>query len=425
MIFTFLFMLMVLCVPVEASGAEIPLEDAVQKGLRRAVNFQNQLLDEQAKELEIETARLKKYFSIDSGASYLFKSRQMEISFPGKSITAGAIHNYDLNLSVKQPIYTGDILTQSVKASELRLAIAKNQTLLEKVNIVVVIKSSYFNYHLLLNKKKSLGTLIRRLNLHMKKLEDYYREDLVRKTDVLETRRKLREQEINVEDLNHLIELERINFRRLCGVEIGEVTAGFTEGVESFDASFAAFKRSHPVLRTFAEQLALVSVQGKVVKGEYLPQVSGLAELHYGRPGVDFFKNQWQLYFQGGVSLGFKVFDWNKRKRRLAVLDYGAEKVKNQREDFILDGEKRLRQLFDGLRSVERKMAILDDLAQLADEDARLKEGLYREQQVTNIDYLDALTTAERYISMKNELKVRLELIKVSIKQVISKEEEQ
>lgn len=420
-ILLFVIVIVIYC-PIGLPGAGISLEDAIRKGLERAAGYRNQVLEVDALKLEKRTAEMKRYFSLDSSGSYLFRSEQMEIAFPGKVMKAGAKHNYDVNLALKQPLFTGNILSQGVKLSELELAIAENQALLEKSVVVAEIKSSYFNYFLLLDKKNSLGTLIEQLHLHLQKIENFYREELVRKTDLLETRRKMREQELVLEDLNQLIAAERIRFEKLCGLDIGVVDAGYVEKVDDFAGAFAAFKSSHPLLETLDRNLEVLAARGKVVKGGYLPQVAGFAELHYGRPGVDFFKNRWQLYFQGGVQVSFKLFDWNKRKRELLVLDYAGEKVKNRRDDFIREGEKLLKQLFAAKESLEKKIVILDDLVQTAGEDVGLKEDLYREQQVSNIDYLEALTTKERYVSMKNESLMQLELVKVSINRVIGKD---
>lgn len=417
-----LIMIAVSAVLLPANGLHaegIPLETAVQKALDRAAGPMNGVLDEQVKELERESARMKKYFTLDSNASYLFKSEQMEISFPGMSAKAGAKHNYDLNLSLRQPIFTGNILSESVKANEFQLAAARSRTLLETIDAAAAVKSSYFNYRLLLNKKESIETFIRKLNLHLENLENLYKEELVRKTDLLETRLKLREQEITVEELNHLIASEKISFERLCGLDIDTVETGYTERTDNYENTFRAFKGSHPLLKVYDHRLAVFSARGKMVRGEYLPQVAGFAELHYGRPGIDFFKNQWGVYFQGGIGCSLKLFDWNKRKRDLKVLDYETQKLVNERDDFVLEVEKRLKQLFDSLRSVEKRVSILDDLVLLADEDVRLKEALYREQQLSNVDYLDALAVKERYESMKNELKMQSELIKVNINRMI------
>ena len=408
--------------PVWPSGSGVSLEDAIQKGLARASGYQNQVLEIKSLELEKQTAMMKRYFSLDSSGSYLYRSEQLVITLPGMTINAGAKNNYDMNLALKQPLFTGNSISNGIKMRELELAVAQNKALLQKIDVTAEIKSSYFNYFLLLNKRDSLGALIRQLGLHLKNIEAFYKEELVRKTDLLETKRKMREQELNVEDLNHLIVSEGIHFEKLCGLDIGTVDAGYVEKVTDYMGAFTAFKLYNPLLKTLDRNLEMLVTREKLVKGEYLPQVAGFGELHYARPGINFFKNQWGWYFQGGVNLSLKVFDWNKKKRELKVLDYGVEKVKNQRDDFILEGEKSLKQLFDAKKSTEKKIAMLDDLVRTTEEDVELKSNLYREQQVSNLDYLEALTTKERYISMKNELMMQLELIKVSINRVIGKD---
>ncbi len=63
-------------------------------------------------------------------------------------------------------------------------------------------------------------------------------------------------------------------------------------------------------------------------------------------------------------------------------------------------------------------------LAETAQEDARIKEELYRENQAANVDYLAALLNKERYESMTEELKFQTQLIKLNINRLIGKEVE-
>ncbi len=405
-----------------AGAAELTLEQAVEKGLERALSYRNALLNEEVSSLEKETAKKSRLFSIHSGGSYLFKSDRMEISMmPGQSVAAGSRHNFDIYAALRQPIYTGNILANSIRVKELRLAIAQKQKELEKINAAAAVKGAYFNYHLLKSKKKSSGTIIRKLSLHLERLEAHYREELVRKSDVLETRRKLQEQEISLEELNRSLASERLYFQRLCGLGIDSVEAGYMEKTPGFQAVFEQFKTGHPVPASLAEQSRLLATRGKIVKGGYLPRVSGFAELHYGKPGIDFFKNQWGVYFQGGLKVSMKLFDWNKKKRDLSVLDYEAEKVANQRDDFILEGEKRLKDLYESKASLARQGQILKNLVEITAEDVTLKEALYREQQIANTDYLDALTTGERYRARQEELVFREQMLNVLINRTAGK----
>jgi outer membrane protein TolC len=147
--------------------------------------------------------------------------------------------------------------------------------------------------------------------------------------------------------------------------------------------------------------------------------------LHYGKPGQNFFLNRWTPYVQGGLSVSMPVFNWNRGDRDRTLADIAARKLENQRADFIRESEKNLRQLFLQKGSVEKKVALLDNLIANAAEDARLKEKLYEENQIDHTDYLAALTGQERYVSNREELLAQREILNVNIDTLIGKYEEE
>jgi len=399
----------------------IPLKIAIKNAIKMDVNYKNQVLEEKSAQIRKKNAEMRKLFSINSNLSYIFKSEKMKIEFPGAIMYAGSKNNYDINLSLQQPIFSGNILSNLSNMEEINLAIEKNKTLLKKIEIAFKIKSSYFNYVLLQNKKESLNYLIKDLDLHYRKIKNLYKEELVKKTDLLETERKIEELYINLEDLNSMIINEKITFEKLCKIDINEIDKNYNENIKDYGSAFTEFKKSHPILKTIDEKIILLSYKGKIIKGEYLPQITGFSEIHYGKPGIDFFRNEWETYFQAGVNVNLKIFNWNKQKRDLNIIKYSSQKIINEKEDFILEGEKLLKQLYATKASIENKINILNKLIKISNEDAELKKGLYEEQQISNIDYLESITKKERYISMKNEIKTLYELIKLSINKTIGK----
>jgi len=320
--------------------SNIPLKIAIKNAIKMDVNYKNQVLEEKSAQIKKKNAQMRKLFSINSNLSYVFKSEKIKIEFPGATMYAGSKNNYDINLSLQQPIFSGNILSNLSNMEEINLAIEKNKTLLKKIEIVFKIKSSYFNYVFLQNKKKSLNYLIKVLNLHYRKIKNLYKEELVKKTDLLETERKVEELYINLEDLNSMIINEKITFKKLCKMNINEIDKNYHENIKDYESAFVEFKKSHPVLKTIDEKIRHLSYKSKIIKGEYLPQITGFAEIHYGKPGIDFFRNEWETYFQAGVNVNLKIFNWNKQKRDLNIIKYSNQKIINEKEDFILEGEK-------------------------------------------------------------------------------------
>lgn len=403
------------------SGGDMPLQKAVEKGINMDATLLNRHLDNQKNLIELQKARDTKWFTLDANGSYIFKSEQMEISFiPGKTIEAGSKHNYDLKLGLQQPIFTGNMIANTIRMEEQKTGITALQVTSRELEVAGLIKSSYFSYHLLAAKKNSLTLLVESLKLHLDLVTALFKEEQVKKSDLLETELKITETEINIEELDRQMKEEQIRFFRLCGCDITEIEENYDETTGSFENSLAQFQATHPQLKVFDENIRVLQTGKKILSGSYLPRIQGFAELHYGKPGLDFFKNQWSFYFQGGINISLKVFDWNKLKRDKQLADLSIQQIANQKADVMAEVTQRLKQFYERLQSLEKQMQTTEKLITLATEDTSLKEALYKENQSSNIDYLTALLTRQRYETQQKELHYQYQFVKMNINVLIA-----
>jgi OMF family outer membrane factor len=400
-------------------AGDIPLAQAIEKGILMDAQMKNRRLDSEKATLELEKAEKNRWFNLDLKGSYLFKSEQMEVPLPGMSMKAGAKHNYDMMLGLTQPIYTGNVIDAGIKIQQQKVKVDKQNVVQRQLQVTGQIKSVYFTVQLLESKKTSLQLLIKNLQLHLDRVNDLFKEDLAKKSDLLETRLKIVEAGMQLEKLQREITDQGIAFKRLTGYHIDEIEAGYLETAGEFTQSMELFRTLHPALKAIGHQKNIMELQKKAVSGKYLPQVGGFAELHYGRPGVDFFKNDWSLYFQGGISVSLKLFDWNKKKRDHMAADKSITQLQNQKTDLLEEVEKKLKQLYNGLKSIESQLTLAKQLAATAAQDAELKEELYKENQSPNIDYLSALIAKEQYDEMQQELIYQGQLLKVTINMLV------
>jgi outer membrane protein TolC len=419
----------------QPQSARIPLAEAIQKGLKMDYDYQNAVLDTERALLEQQLSEKNKLFQVDFDASYLYRSETMVIDYPsvdipglgaipGRRIEAGVHHTYDLNLGLTQPLFTGGILTNTVQLDAVRRAIALNRKALQKNAIAGLIKSSFFRFHLLSSRKQSLLILQKTLDLHRRRIQDLFDEGLVRKSDLLETLSQMEEIQASITDIEQAMEKENIHFHKLCGYDPEQIDAAYTEVSLPPGEALAYFKSHHPVLKTLQQQAEMVSLQRKIASGKYLPQISSFAELHYGRPGIDFFEKKWSLYFQGGIVLTIPVFDWNRLRTQKTLLDYEAQKLANQKDEFIKDASASLTTFYASIGKLEDKKAHISKLLEYSKEDAGLKESLYAEHQVPNIDYLAALLAREKNALLLQEIDIQIETLKVNINTLIGKSKE-
>jgi outer membrane protein TolC len=417
--------------------AKVTLSQAVVSAWTSSRSLDSQKLEEEAASIAGLTALRQKYFSIYASGSYRYTSDKVEVKIsdfpipvsanipPGTVVLSAPNDNFDLKMSLVQPLYSGGLLNNAVKMEAIRGAAEKDLTRLKKIELAGKVRSSYFNYLLFCNKRDSLSFFLSSLNLHLQKVENLYAEELVKKSDLLETRTKVDEIKLSLVDLEQLIAAEAVHFNSFCGYDPQDIDFKPVTRNESFDSAREYFLAGHPLLRSLDERVRIIQIQKKSIAGAYLPQLNAFAELHYGRPGQNFFKDQWTFYVQGGLSVTMPVFNWNKGGRDKNLADIAGRKLENQRADFIRESEKNLRQLYLYKESLEKKLVLLDSLSANAAEDIRLKERLYEENQIDHTDLLAAMTSQERYLSNREEMLTQMEMLKVNIDTLIGKCEEE
>ena len=417
--------------------ARVTLSRAVADAWAINRGLDSQKLEEQAAAVARQTALRRKSFTLRFNGGFRYSSDNIEVKagdfpFPlGPLISADTVilatpnASFDLNLSLLQPLYTGGLLAAAVQMETARGAAEKELTRLKRVELAGRVKASYFNHLLLERKRDSLNSFLAGLDLHLKKVENLHAEEQVRKSDLLEARAKADEVRLNLHDLEQLMAAEAVQFRSLCGHEPDEVDFHPGADAPAFAAAWEYFLSRHPLLRSLDGRAAQVAARKRSAAAAYLPQVSAFAEAHYGRPGQNFFLNDWTLYFQGGLNFSLPVFNWNQRGRDLELAAIAGRKLENQRADFLRDSERELRRLYVTLESSARKLAILDGLALNAAEEVSLKEALYEEKQIDHTILLAAMANQERYLSNRGETLAQIEMLKAAIDTVIGRCEEE
>ncbi len=420
-----------------ALPARVTLSQAVANAWTINRGLDSQELEEKAAAVAGLTALRQKYFSVYFSGSYRYSTDKVEVkasSFPfplGPNIPPGTVmlsapnDNFDLKMSLVQPLYSGGLLSNAVKMEAIRAAAERDLTRLKKIELAGRVKSSFFNYLLFCKKRDSLASLLSSLELHLKKVENLFAEELVKRSDVLETRAKADEIRLSLQDLEQLIAAEAVHFNSLCGTDPQDIDFQLAAREGSFAADRERFLSGHPLLRSLDERKRLVVVQKRSIGAAYLPQVSAFAEAHYGRPGQNFFVDRWTFYFQGGLSVAMPVFNWNKGGRDRELADIAARKLDNQRADFIRDSEASLRQLYLAKESLEKKRVLLDGLVANAAEEIRLKDSLYEEGQIDHTDLLAAMASQERYVADREQLRVQVEMLRANLDVLVGKTEEE
>lgn len=411
----------------------VSLEDAVKAGILKNSKLKNLILDKNIDKLKAISGKREKLFKVELNGSYMYRSEKIhmqlpdlnvspQMTIPGMSFDAGSLHNFDLNLRVTQPVFTGGVLSNSVKILGKKVEMDKSTGDLLKTNISTMVKSSYYRYKLLHNTELSIEVIKEKIETHKKRVKDFFSEGLSKKSDLIETTLKLKELELELLNIRAEMNEERNRFFELCGIDVnlvdnrGEIIAPFEQ------MAIEKFFKVHPALTIYKNNKEIININKKIVSGSYLPQMVFFSEFHYGRPGINFFENEWKFYIQSGISIKLRLFDWGRLGRKKNVLDYMKLKIRNGEEDFIRSTKIKIKSLYEKIAILKRSLGKASDLISSAIKDSELKKNLYDEEQISNLDYLDSLLNIKKYETLKNKIILQLEFVKISVNNLVGEE---
>lgn len=403
------------------------LQEAFARALLRAPQFQLKLLDEEAAQHRKTEALKRKRFVVDLEASFHTASDRVEVSMDslrlpvdflpgGKTILLAMPDNfYDFKLVLKQPLYSGGVLNRAVQLAEIEQEIRRELTLNEQLELAGRLKTSYYTCLMLQQSRISLQRLMDSLRLHLERVAALRREELLRESDLLETRIRLSELELRKLELESLLASEEAVFSSICGLEFATIEQSTPETDLTFSQALEKLQGEHPLSKAFDSRLRAQAVLRGLAAAKALPRLAAFAELHLARPGRNFFRDEWLLYAQFGLGLQMPVFNWGRTAAEISLADIEAEKTSQLSREFFSEAEKALRRLFAHKQGIESKLLVFSSLQADAAAEVGLKKALYEEGQLDHRSYLAALLSQEHYHSRGEENRIQLEIVKAQI----------
>ena len=128
---------------------------------------------------------------------------------------------------------------------------------------------------------------------------------------------------------------------------------------------------ARPELKLFNYQSQQLEQQTKLIKAKNLPKSGLFVQGGYGRPGLNFLKNDFSFYYIGGLRVNWPLGGLYTRKKEKELVKISQKMVDIQKETFLLNTNTQLTQQqseIDKLnRLIETDRAIIDLRAQVKD----------------------------------------------------------
>jgi outer membrane protein len=409
-----LLVLLLLAPAVWAQRKPLSLDQAIATGLEASPALHASRMKAEssaARTREVAATRLP---SIRLGVGYarLSEVPPFEVTLPISPtpivVSQSYFNNWNLRLSVQQPVFTGFRLEAGAESARMLERSAGLDLAKDRAELVFTVKSAYWGLARAREFEAVVAETIVQVREHLKDVRAFYAQGLLVKNEVLRAEIRLSEAEIMAIDARNAVEIARTSLNSLLGLSVetdldlttsaesqASRIAGSAEGGDDAAAAKALLDTAlagRPELQSAAFRIKASEAGLKAAKSGWYPQISLAGNYYYLRPNarylpaLDRFKSTWDV----GIAVSFDVWNWGQTKSQAEQARAQLSQARDARD--LLEDQAVLEVIQSRLALTQsrRKIEVAATAVVQADENLRLVRDRFRQGVAVNADVLDA-----------------------------------
>jgi outer membrane protein len=350
---------------------------------------------------KIEEARSGFFPQLSFNGSYTRLGRVPGFDVPGMTIDFGTANNYNLVLSLQQPVFTWGKIRNSYDIAKYGLSLTQEEYRKTQHEIKLAVASLFYNVLLAKELIEVREESIVRIEDHLSTVQERYDKGYVSEFDLLRVKVQLANAKPPLVQAKNLYHLTLDNLKNLLGISLSDSVDldGSLQSepvvVDQTQAEDYAFE-NRSELKLTAEQRKIGNKALALAKAGNKPSLFGTANYQYLRPyySQDVWKTDWNFT----IALSFPLFDGfltrskvKQAKSDLKQLDIGEKQIR----DLI---RLEISQAVSDLNLARENILSQEENVGQAKEALRIATVQYQKGMLTNLELMDtefALTVAE------------------------------
>jgi outer membrane protein TolC len=310
-------------------------------------------------------------------------------------IYIGMEDNYDFNLSLEQPLFSGGALWNSYRIAKLNSETELWNYRRDEDRVRYEVTEAFLNLVKARELERVTEESIQRVQAHLNDLENFRARGIGIERDLLKARVRLSNAQLqNVQAKNAV----RLANARLCNLlsfdlETEVVPAKIPESCEDSLKVLSVYTdramEARPEMRAMNAGLLTAQRLIAIRKGEFLPKLLLLGNYDWKRPNREVepeFYTTWNI----GLALSLDLFHGGSRYYRLEQAKLALNQIE-QNAHLLADGiSLEVRQAYLAEEEAQKTFAIAEETVLQAQESYRVTQENFKAGIATNTDVLDA-----------------------------------
>ncbi len=311
------------------------------------------------------------------------------------------LNNYNLKVSLQQPLFTGFKLRSNARAAELTATAAEFEHRSDEADLILNIRNAYWLLYQTREVKKFVDENVERLDAHVADTRNLMKAGLVTRNDLLKIEVQLSSAKLTQIDAANDVQVALMNLNNLLGLPLDtdlqlssvpeEYSNGGSTGALAQNLVMRALT-SRPDLQSMHYRVEASEASVTAARGNWWPQVFLAGAYFYNRPNArylptrDEFKGTWEV----GVQLQFDLWNWGatgyqteQAKAQLQQVEYLYDQMK---DNVSLEVTRNQLQV----ERSRQKIGVAREAIGQAEENYRSTNDKYTNGLATSSDLLDA-----------------------------------
>lgn len=344
-------------------------------------------------------------------ATYQNDVTQLPVQLPNMTIDPVSKDQYKIYADVQQNIYDGGMTANQKKTATITSEIERQKTEVETDQLEMRINQIFFG--ILQTDAQIEQTDLTKADLKngLKKAKAQLENGVIYRSDV----DVLKAQLVNLDQKDLELKSTKKNFLQMLSLFIQKNLDENTT-LEKPAKILIQAENKRAELRLFDLQKLALDQQKSNIKSRNLPRLGAFFQSGYGKPGFNMLKNEFNLFYIGGVRLNIPISGYYTKKNDLALVGIQQEEIEIQKENFLFNQQFETIHNNNDLDKIQQLIEKDDELISLRENIktaalAQLENGV-----ITTNDYLREVNEFNRAKNQKITHEIQYLLTQYNLK---------
>ncbi|HET55121.1 MAG TPA: TolC family protein [Ignavibacteria bacterium] len=384
---------------------KLTLQESIELGLQNSKDLkisQSKLKSSDAKVSEVNSMFLPQLKLMANYTRLSDNVPPFEVTTPFSPmpirISDPVLDNYNLKLSLQQPLFTGFRLSSSKKAAEYNFNAAELEYSKEMNEAALNIHNAFWNYYRAQEVRNLLEKSLGQIENHLRDTKNFLENGLVTQNDYLKLQVQYSNTKLQLIEAENNLEVARAVFNKTLGLSLESKTEIIVDKAEAKTVEYdikdlvKEAKQNRDELQSLAYRLKAADENISAARSDWFPNIYLTGNYYYSNPNARYqpLTDQWNDTWDVGVTLSWDIWNWGLTSSKTTQAEELSVQTQATLEKLNDNIEVEVYQNYLNLFKSKEKVDVSRLSLEQASENYRITSEKYDQQLATSTDLIDA-----------------------------------